>query len=312
MKLSIVTTLYNSSDFLEDFHKRVTRAVKKIAEDYEIIFVNDGSNDDSRDKALSLFEKDNKIKIIDLSRNFGHHRAIMTGLAHAKGDYTFLVDSDLEEEPELLEKFWSAMKNSNDVDVVYGVQEKRKGKWLERISGWLFYKFFNMISEYHIPKNVCIVRLMTRRYVSALIRHKEAHPVFAALSALTGFKQQEYLFKKKDKGKSEYNLKRKIAMFVNSITSFSAKPLVFIFYSGFVIMLGTIIVSSIVLYRKLFWGIAVGWTSVVLSIWFFGGLMVFSVGLLGIYLAKVFEQSKNRPYSIIKKIYSHEERDEKL
>lgn len=306
MQLSIVTTLYNSSDFIEDFYKRLTRTVKKISEDYEIILVNDGSKDDSLDKAVSLFKKDEKIKIIDLSRNFGHHRAIMTGLSHAKGDYIFLLDSDLEEEPELLKEFWEALNHSEDVDVIYGVQEKRKGRWFERISGWLFYKCFNMVSNHKIPKNVSVLRLMTRRYVSGLIDHKEAHPIFAGLSALTGFKQRGYLFKKKHKGKTEYSLRRKISMFVNSITSFSAKPLVYIFYFGFFIMMGTIIVSLIVLYRKLFLGVAVGWTSIVLSVWFFGGLILFSIGVVGIYLSKIFEQTKNRPYSIIKKIYSRE------
>jgi len=105
MKLSIVTTLYNSSDYIEGFYERITNTALKITGDYEIIFVNDGSKDDSLEKAVSLFQKDDRIKVIDLSRNFGHHRAIMTGLSHARGDYVFLIDSDLEEEPELLEEF---------------------------------------------------------------------------------------------------------------------------------------------------------------------------------------------------------------
>jgi putative glycosyltransferase len=287
----------------------MAHSARKITEDYEIIFVNDGSKDNSLDRAVSLFKRDNKIKVIDLSRNFGHHRAIMTGLAHAGGDYIFLIDSDLEEDPELLEKFWDTLENSKDVDVIYGVQEKRKGRWFEKFSGWLFYTLFNMISDYKIPKNVSVIRLMTRRYVANLINHKEAHPVFAGLSVLTGFKQEKFYFKKKSKGKSEYNLKRKIGMLVNSVTSFSAKPLVYIFYFGFLIMLGSITVSLIVLYRKLFLGVAVGWTSIILSIWFFGGLIIFCIGIIGIYLEKVFIQTKNRPYSIIKEIYSREEKE---
>lgn len=311
MKLSIVTTLYNSSDYIERFYDRITQTAREITPDYEIIFVNDGSKDDSREKAVSLLKKDNKIKVIDLSRNFGQHRAIMTGLSHARGDYVFLIDSDLEEEPELLGKFWEELEKSTGTDVIYGVQEKRKGGLFERISGWFFYRFFNMISDSKIAKNLSIVRLMTRRYVSSLIEYKEAHPFFAGLTVLTGFKQEEYFIKKGHKKVSGYNLRRKMAMLVDSVTSFSAKPLVFIFYFGFFILIGSIIFSLKVLYRKLFLGIAMGWTSIILSVWFFGGLIVFSIGVVGIYLSKVFEQTKNRPYSIIREIYSREEEEEK-
>ncbi len=309
MKLSIVTTLYNSSEYIEEFYNRMTHSAQKITADYEIIFVNDGSKDNSLDRAVSLFKGDNKIKVIDLSRNFGHHRAIMTGLAHANGDFVFLIDSDLEEDPELLEKFWDTLENSNDADVIYGVQKKRKGRWFEKISGWGFYTLFNMISDYKIPKNGSVLRLMTHRYVANLINHKESHPVFAGLSVLTGFKQEAFYFKKRSKGKTEYNLKRKIGMLVNSVTSFSAKPLIFIFYLGFFILLSSIIMSLGILYRKLFMGIALGYSSIIISIWFFGGLIVFCIGIIGIYLEKVFIQTKDRPYSIIKKIYSREEKE---
>lgn len=306
MKLSVVTTLYNSSEYIEEFHRRITPSIKKITGDYEIIFVNDGSKDDSLDKAISIFQKDDKVKIIDLSRNFGHHRAIMTGLSKSKGDYVFLLDSDLEEDPELLEQFWRELENSKNVDVIYGVQEKRKGRFFEKITGWIFFKLFNMMSENKISPNLSLVRLMTRDYVSNLIKHVEIHPVFAGLAVLTGFNQKECVINKGCKGKTEYNLKKKITMLVNSITSFSAKPLIYIFYSGFFILLSSIIMSLRILYRKLFMGIALGYSSIIISIWFFGGLIVFCIGVIGIYLEKVFIQTKNRPYSIIRKIYDRE------
>ncbi|MCK4766005.1 MAG: glycosyltransferase family 2 protein [Candidatus Aminicenantes bacterium] len=310
MKLSIVTTLYNSSEYIEAFYNRMTHSARKITEDYEIIFVNDGSKDDSLEKAAAVFQKDNKVKIIDLSRNFGHHRAIMTGLSYAQGEYVFLIDADLEEEPELLEDFRHELEKAQGVDVIYGVQEKRKGGLFEKFSGWFFYKFFNLISDHNIPKNLSLIRLMTRRYVSALIEFKEVHPVFAGLCELAGFKQQAYFFKKKHKKRSEYTLKRKIALFINSITSFSAKPLIFIFYLGLFILLGTMVMGSIVVLRKLIHGIAVsGWASTILSIWFFGGLLTFCVGVIGVYLEKVFVQSKNRPYSITRKVYDREKKE---
>lgn len=159
MRLSIVTTLYKSSQYVDAFYKRISKEAKKVTEDYEIIFVDDGSPDDSLKKCVFLYEKDKKVKVIELSRNFGHHKAIMTGLSYAKGDFVFLIDSDLEEEPELLGKFWKELQSEEDLDVVYGVQEARKGNWFEQWSGDLFYKAFNTISHVNVPKNLITCRL---------------------------------------------------------------------------------------------------------------------------------------------------------
>ena len=134
MILSIVTTLYNSAPYLEEFHARVCAAAEQITPDYEIIFVNDGSPDNSLQIALSLYQKNERVRIVDLSRNFGHHKAMMTGLAQARGGMVFLIDSDLEEEPELLETFYKELRTTG-ADVVFGVQQKRKGKRCPRI--WL-------------------------------------------------------------------------------------------------------------------------------------------------------------------------------
>src|SRR6266480_3840502 len=157
MTLSIVTTLYNSAPYVEEFYVRVCAATEQITEDYEIILVNDGSPDNSLEIALSIYHKDPRVRVIDLSRNFGHHKAMMTGLIHARGKLVFLLDSDLEEEPELLEQFYQLLK-AKDADVVYGVQEKRKGRLFERVSGTLFFKLFNFLSTYPIPPNLITVR----------------------------------------------------------------------------------------------------------------------------------------------------------
>ena len=138
MKLSVVTTLYNSSNYIYEFYDRISEKARAITSNYEIIFVDDGSHDDSLQKALQLHENDVKVRVVELSRNFGHHKAIMTGLSYAKGDYVFLIDSDLEEDPELLSEFWKERTEDVNVDVVYGVQEKRKGGWFERWSGKLY------------------------------------------------------------------------------------------------------------------------------------------------------------------------------
>lgn len=303
MMLSIVTTLYNSAPYLEEFCDRVCAAASQITPDFEIILVNDGSPDNSLDLALELYRKDSRVRIVDLSRNFGHHKAIMTGLSHARGDLVFLLDSDLEEEPELLHNFYDEMKRTG-ADVVFGVQEQRKGKPFERVSGSLYFKVFNLFSTHQIPTNHITARLMTGAYVAALIGHQEREFVLSGLWALTGFQQVPLIVRKHDKGTSSYSLRRKIAHLVNAITSFSNKPLVLIFYLGcFIVLLSSIAATDLIV-RKLFFGALLeGWASLVISIWLLGGLTIFCLGVIGIYLAKVFIEVKQRPYTIVKHTY---------
>jgi len=303
MELSIVTTLYRSVSYLEEFYTRVCDAAKKITDDYEIIFVNDGSPDNSLDIAISLYEKDTRVKVIDLSRNFGHHKAIMTGLAHAKGELVFLIDCDLEEEPKLLGKFYDKLKSS-DADVIYGVQQARKGGVFERITGNIFYRLFNLLSSYPIPANAITARLMSRRYVASLVEHKDREVFLAGLWAITGFKQIPLIVTKHTTGNSSYNLGRRIAVLVNAITSFTNRPLIFVFYLGAGISFLSSIAALYLVVRRVFFGVYLaGWPSLIVSTWLLGGLTLLSLGIIGIYLSKVFMETKQRPYTVIKKIY---------
>lgn len=311
MRLSIVATLYESADHIEEFYRRASDTAKKIAvDDYEIVFVNDGSPDNSLDVAVKLSEKDSHIVVIDLSRNFGHHRAMLTGLAHAKGDEIFLIDSDLEEEPEWLLEFSQQMEKEL-CDVVFGVQASRKGGVFERFSGWFFYKIFNLLTGLALPKNPVTARLMTRRYLNALLLHEEREVSIGGLFFITGFVQRPYNVRKHDTSESTYTFARKMLVMVDSITSFSNMPLVGIFYVGLIILL---FASFNVIYLVLNWMIfsipLSGWTSVMASIWLLGGLIVLFIGVVGIYLAKIFSETKQRPNSIVRHIYV--KRDEQI
>lgn len=303
MKLSIVTTMYCSGPYLEEFYKRIKKTIRKITSNYEIIFVNDGSPDDSFSRALSFYNKDSHVKIVDLSRNFGHHRAIMTGLSYAQGDYIFLIDCDLEEEPELLEKFWQKMKTLNDVDVIYGLQEKRKGGWFERFGGYWFYRLFSLLISFDIPTNMSTVRLMTKRYVQSVLSFPEKELILFGIMIITGFNQQPIKIQKYHQKRTVYSLRRKITLVVNAITSFSNKPLIYIFYLGVVISIVAFVGIGYLLIRKIFFGIFVGWTSLIVSVWLVGGLIIFSLGIIGIYLSRIFLEVKNRPV-IVKNVYS--------
>ncbi len=307
MKLSIVTTLYQSAAYVLEFHQRISAAAKKITTDYEIIFVNDGSKDNSFEIAKTIHVSDIHVNVIDLSRNFGHHIAIMTGLAHASGDYVFLIDCDLEEEPELLTIFWKEMIARQGADVVYGVQQKRQGNFIEKFAGKYFYKIINYLSDIKIDENVMVVRLMTRLYVKNLLKYTERELVFVGIAALTGFKQISVLVVKKDNGSTTYNFEKKLNLAINFITSLSSKPLVFIFNLGLLITLISLIGTSFLLLRRIFFGLmAPGWASIMLSIWLLGGVIIFCLGIIGMYISKIFIEVKQRPYSLIKEIHAAE------
>lgn len=304
MKLSIVATLYQSAFYINEFHKRVSATAKQlVGEDYEIVLVNDGSPDNSLEIATKLTEADSHVIIIDLSRNFGHHKAMMTGLANASGEHIFLIDCDLEEDPECLIDF-SKQLTANHCDVVYGVQERRKGKIFERLSGQCFWYLLNILTNLSLPANVCTIRLMTRRYVNALLSHQEREIFIAGLWHITGFHQVPKIIKKKYAHTTTYTFSKKLKLLVNSVTSFSNIPLISIFYIGIAISLvAGVYVTYLISHWFFFDKPLSGWTSMIASIWLIGGLIMSSLGIIGIYLSKIFSETKKRPYTIIRQIY---------
>lgn len=303
MKLSLVATLYQSELYIEEFCQRAAAVAQKLVGDnYEIILVNDGSPDDSLDVAVSLAEHHENISVIDLSRNFGHHQAMMTGLAYAQGEKVFLIDSDLEEEPEWLDGFYSEfLKNS--ADVVYGVQLKRKGGVFERITGGLFYRLFRLLTGVAQPDNIVTARLMSRRYVDALLMHSEREINIGGLWILTGFRQCAVAVTKHQSSPTTYSFSRKVSHLVNAVTSFSSKPLVFTFYSGLFISLGAFFYILYIVAAHFFMSPPGGYTSLIASIWLSAGLVIFFVGVQGIYVAKIFSEVKQRPLAIVRHVY---------
>lgn len=304
MKLSIVATLYKSAPYLKEFYQRATLVAKHLAiDDYEILFVNDGSPDNCLELAISLTEFDSQVVLIDLSRNFGHHKAMMTGLMHSQGELVFLIDSDLEEEPEWLIQFNDQMIDQ-ECDVIYGVQTRRKGRIFERWSGMLFYRIFNMLSGLQMPDSLVTARLMTRRYVNALVRHQEREILIAGLWQITGFAQHPSCITKYSRSNTTYSPKKKLSYLVNSVTSFSNTPLIGIFYLGMFIFTFSIIYIFYLCIHWLFLSTPLsGWTSVMASIWLLGGMVISFIGIIGIYIAKVFSETKQRPYTIVRHIY---------
>lgn len=309
MKVSVVTTLYHSSEYIDEFCRRAAKAVSTETKDFEILLVNDGSPDDSLKVAKSQLKRKIRVKIIDLSRNFGHHKAMMKGLANAKGDYVFMIDCDLEEPPELFVELYRKMRSApkeDPCDLVQAVQNSRKGGFFERFSGHLFYRFFNSICDIRVPPNSMMARLVTRRFLQALLLHEEREYFLSGLISLTGFRQEVVVADKKSKGKTTYNLARRLLSTLNAITSFSDKPLFFIFYSG--IFLSGMALAGIFVVTTCYFLLGIhflaGWASIMLTVCFLGGFGIASVGVVGLYLGRIFMEVKRRP-SIIKEVYSN-------
>jgi len=304
MKLSIVTTLYKSEEYVVEFYERASRAAQNlVGNDYEIIFVNDGSPDSSLDKAIHLTHEHDNIIIIDLSRNFGHHKAMMTGLEYSSGDHVFLIDSDLEEKPEWLSPFYEQMTKDNS-DMVYGIQGHRKGTFFEKVSGALFYRIFRLLTGIAQPNNIVTARLMTRRYVDALLSHKEKELHIGGLWIITGFLQSSQIVEKLSISKTTYYLVPKFNQFVNAVVSFTSLPLVYTFLVGLLLCSTAFLFIVWILINYFFYSeVPQGYSSLIASIWFFSGLIILFLGIHGIYLSKIFLEVKNRPITIIKKVY---------
>ena len=301
--VSIVTSLFRSASHLEEFHARCTKAASSLTASYQIVLVNDGSADDSLRVALDIHKRDPRVRVIDLSRNFGHHKALMTGMARSRGDLVFLIDSDLEEDPGWLHRFRDEL-SATGADVIYGVQATRKGGWFERATGELFFSVFNQALTQPIPANVVTARLMTRRYVQALIAHRDQEVFLAGLWMTTGFDQRPLTVTKESRSTSTYSPLRRLSVLVNALTSFSNRPLIYIFELGVAVVLLSIVAALFLMYRRLTGTVGVpGWASIMVSIWFLGGLMIFCIGVIGIYLAKVFTETKDRPYTIVRAEY---------
>ncbi len=305
MQLSIVSTLYQSAPYLDEFLLRMRSSAQQLTADYELILVNDGSPDHSLQKALAAQQHDAHIKIIDLSRNFGHHEAGMVGLAAAQGEYVFLIDSDLEEAPELLVSFWQTLQQQADLDVVYGVQAQRKGNCFEQLSGKLFYLLFNKLSNIPISPNLLTVRLMKKPFVDAVITYPERNLFVAGIMAHAGFKQQAQIVTKTSKQHSTYTLARQLKLLITCITSFSSKPLEYLFISGCCILLFSFLACAYFGIQSLVINVSPPpMQALALATGFIVGCIFACTGLLGLYVAAIATEVKQRPRAIIKTIYS--------
>jgi putative glycosyltransferase len=299
--LSVVTTLYRSEAFVEDFWSRMVAAASAVTPSFEVIFVDDGSPDDSAAAVRRIMERDSRAVLVELSRNFGHHKAIIAGLAESRGEYVFLIDSDLEEQPEWLTAFHDEMQAAG-ADVVYGMQTLPARSFLRSLAGATYYKLFNSLSNIRVPEGACTVRLMRRPYVDALLAVGDQSLWLGAAFTWVGFRQVSRPVERRVlREESTYNLRRSLHIFADAFAWMSRIPLVIVFFSGALISGVSFLVGLYYLTRKLFSSepILLGFASLIISIWFLGGLIILFLGVIGIYLSSVFAEVKRRPLYLV-------------
>ena len=299
--LSVVTTLYRSETFVDTFWSRMVAAASAITPSFEIIFVDDGSPDDSAAAVRKIIERDPRAVLVELSRNFGHHKAIVAGLTQSRGEFVFLIDSDLEEQPEWLLPFHAELQASV-ADVVYGIQTVQTRGFLRSLAGATYYKLFNSLSSTRVTKRACTVRLMRRPYVDALLSVGDQSLWLGAAFAWVGFRQ---VARPVERGmlrsESTYNFRRSLHIFADAVAWMSRMPLVIVFFSGAFISGVSFLVGLYYLLRKLLSSepILAGFASLIISIWFLCGLIILFLGVIGIYLSSVFAEIKRRPLYIV-------------
>jgi putative glycosyltransferase len=306
--LSVVTTLYRSEAYVEDFWSRMVAAATAVTPDFEIVFVDDGSPDGSAAAVRKIVERDRRAVLVQLSRNFGHHKAIMAGLSHSRGDYVFLLDSDLEEQPEWLSPFFDELQTSG-ADVVYGIQTAVTTGVFRRLAGATYYKLFNSLSNIEVPEGACTVRLMRRTAVDALLSVGDQSLWLGAAFAWIGFRQvARGVERRMLRPQSTYNFQRSLHVFADTANWMSRLPLVIVFLSGALISGISFLIGLYFLLRKLLSSepILGGFPSLIISIWFLGGLIILFLGLIGIYLSSIFSEVKQRPRYVVNAVIRSE------
>jgi polyisoprenyl-phosphate glycosyltransferase len=302
--LNIIIPVYNEEENILALYKRL-EFVKRSLIDLKVqyYFINDGSTDNTFDLLQELALKNDHLKVISFTRNFGHQNALSCGINTSDSDYVVTIDADLQDPPELISKMYSLC--ANNIDVVYARRKKREGEsFVKLITAKFFYKFLNFLCDLKIPPDTGEYRLISKRVVTEFKKYKEKHKFIRGLIPWLGFKSIQVLYDrdKRYAGKTKYSLSKMFSFAFNAILSFSIKPIEYFFKLGLFFILSSFIYGVFILYKKLILNELIpGFAPIFLSIIFFGGFNLLFLGIVGYYVAKIFEQTKDRPNYIIDK-----------
>jgi len=302
MKYSVVLPVYNEEENLPTLYKRIIKVLTSLKADYEIIFVNDGSNDKTKNILVNLNKKNPRVKIINFSRNFGHQTAVSAGLQHTSGEVAAILDADLQDPPEILPKFFA--KLDQGFDVVYAVRKKRKENIIKVMAYSLFYKLLHVIASVNIPLDSGDFCVLSQRMVKTINSFPERNRFVRGLRSWAGFKQVglEYERDQRFAGESKYGLRKMLKLAFDGIFSFSFIPLQIMFFLGSISLALSVIGSLWAVYMRFFttaYNRVPGFATTIILIMFVGGLQLFSIGVMGEYLRRIYDEVKQRPLYII-------------
>ena len=307
--ISVIVPVYNEEAVLEAFYERATAVLNGIdGFDHELVFVDDGSADGSVEILKGFVGKDPAVKVVKFSRNFGHQVAVTAGLDLADGDLAVLIDADLQDPPELITDFIKKWREG--YDVVYAVRTEREGEtWFKRITAAGFYRLLGWMTNIEIPADVGDYRLMTRRFVDQLKRLGERDRFVRGLVSWVGFKQAGVPYKRDARfaGDSKYPLSKMLRFAKDGISSFSTLPLRLVTWSGYAAS-GLAFLYLISVFVQKAMGITIqGWPTMMVAILFLGGVQLISLGFIGEYIGRIFNEVKGRPIYIVEEIISQKQ-----
>lgn len=300
--ISVIIPIFNEEASIEELYQRLRNTLQSISSNYEMIFVNDGSRDGSEKKIVQIAEADNKVFYINFNRNFGHQVAVCAGLEKTSAKCTVIIDGDLQDPPELISELYAKYKEG--FDVVYAQRNKRKGEsFFKRMSARLFYRVLEKMTSFTIPLDSGDFRLIDRKVVQALNEMSEQNKFLRGQIAWLGFSQTAVLFDRPGRkhGKTGYSYGKMFRLALDAITGFSDKPLLFVSRMGFIISFISFLVILFSLFSHFFLKRTVtGWTSLIITFSFLGGIQLLSIGIIGEYIARINTNSKNRVLYVIK------------
>jgi len=309
---SVVVPAFNEQEVIAETYKRLTKVMTDMAEPYEIIFVNDGSRDNTAQLIAEFCSSDSSVRLINFSRNFGHMAAISAGMEHSRGLAIFVIDADLQDPPELFPKL--AEKWREGYHVAYGKRTKRKGESIfKRLSARFFYRFIRSMTSVDLPPDTGEFRLIDRKVCDAINKLPEKSRYIRGLVSWVGFKQVavEYVREERFAGVTKYPLRKMISFAMDAITSFSHKPLKLATLVGFLISVLSFVYMLYVFYQVFFTDQTItGWASTVAIILFTQGIVLMLLGLMGEYIGRIYTELQNRPLYIVQEIIEKEENEQ--
>lgn len=303
--LSIVVPVFNEASGIEMFHARLRKTLDALLSvSSEVVFIDDGSTDASYDKLLRIADSDGEVKIIKFSRNFGHQIAITAGIDAAKGDAVVVIDADLQDPPEVIKAF--VLKWEEGYDVVYGVREHREGESrMKLLTAALFYRLLKRIIKLDIPVDVGDFRLMSRRVVDQFKAFREKDRFVRGLVSWVGYNQVgvQYARDRRFAGETKYPYRKMIKFALDGITSFSDVPLKMATWLGYSASFLALLYLCSVFVQKALGYTVQGWATIMVAILFLGGVQLISMGIIGEYVGRIFNEVKQRPLYIVDEIY---------